>query len=121
MGYCNEILRANNEGAHRQFIRKLQAARDDIVALVNDLLGWDGAGEYHHWLKGTFNIGYVIKRPEGGADDTRPNSVFIRFPIVSRTYSPWSAEKVENEVMVLECLREHTNIPLPQVHSWGSA
>ncbi|POR32591.1 Uncharacterized protein TPAR_07206 [Tolypocladium paradoxum] len=121
MGYCDNILRANNEDEHRQFIRKFQAARDDIVAFVNDLLGWEGAGQYDHWLKGSFNIGYVIKRPEGGGDDGRPRSVFIRFPVPGRTYSPWSAEKVENEVMVLKYLREHTTIPLPHVHSWGPA
>ncbi|KAK7415186.1 hypothetical protein QQZ08_012414 [Neonectria magnoliae] len=106
MGYCDEILRANNDGEHRQFIRKFQAARDDIVAFVNDLLGWEGAGQYHRWLKGSFNIGYVIKRPEGGGDDGRPRSVFIRFPIPGRTYSPWSAEKVKNEVMVLSYLHD---------------
>jgi len=39
MGYCDEILRANNESEHRHFIGKLQAARDDIVAFVNLLLG----------------------------------------------------------------------------------
>lgn len=119
MGYYDEILRANNNGEHRQFIRKFQAAKDDIVAFVNDLLGWQGAGQYHCWLKGSFNIGYVIKRPEGSGDDGRPRSVFIRFPIPGRTYSPWSAEKVKNEVMVLNYLREHTTIPLPYVHSWG--
>ncbi|KPM39231.1 hypothetical protein AK830_g7356 [Neonectria ditissima] len=119
MGYHNEIHRANNDGEHRQFIRKFQAARDDIVAFVNDLMGWEGAGQYHHWLKGSFNIGYVIKRPEGDRDDNGPLSVFIRFPIPGRTYSPWSAEKVKNEVMVLKYLREHTTIPVPHVYSWG--
>ncbi|KAK7421735.1 hypothetical protein QQZ08_009823 [Neonectria magnoliae] len=105
MGYCDEILRANNDAKRRQFIGKLQAARDDIVAFVNDLLGWEGAGKYYCWLKGSFNIGYVIKRPEGGGDDGRPSSVFIRFPIPS----------------LLEYLHEHTTIPLPRVHSWGPA
>jgi len=52
MGYCDEILRANNESEHRQFIGKLQAARDDIMAFVNLLLGLGEAGQYDHWLKG---------------------------------------------------------------------
>ncbi|KAH6973840.1 hypothetical protein BKA56DRAFT_676485 [Ilyonectria sp. MPI-CAGE-AT-0026] len=98
MGYHDEMLRANNNSEHRQFIGKFQASKDDIVAFVNDLLGWQGAGQYHCWLKGSFNIGYVIKRPEGSGNGSRSRSVFIRFPIPGRIYSPWSAEKVKNEV-----------------------
>ncbi|KAM5342110.1 hypothetical protein ACJ41O_015141 [Fusarium nematophilum] len=120
MGYCDEILRAHNDDEHRQFIRKFQAARGDIVAFVNDRMGWKGAGRYHRWLKGSFNIGYVIKRPEGDADDGRPDSAFIRFSMPGRTYSPWSSEKVKNEVMVLKYLQEQSTIPLPRVHFWGS-
>ena len=106
MGYYDEMLRADNDATHQKFIKKLQATRDDIVAFVNDQLGWEGAGQYHCWLKGSFNIGYVIKRPgrSGSNGDGRPSSAFIRFPILGRIYVPWSAEKVKNEVMVLEYL-----------------
>ncbi|KND88614.1 hypothetical protein TOPH_06709 [Tolypocladium ophioglossoides CBS 100239] len=72
MGYSEEILQANNDGEHRQFVRKLLDARDDIVAFGNDLLGWEGAGQYDRWLTGSFNVGYVIKRPKGGHDDGGP-------------------------------------------------
>lgn len=44
----------------------------------------------------------------------------IRFPWRGNVYGPWREEKVRNEVMVMEYLREHTSIPaVPRVPSWG--
>lgn len=118
---CGDTAVASNENERRQFIRKLLAAKDDIVAFVNQTLGWKGVGQYHHWLKGSFNIGYVIERSSSGEDDGGPRAVFIRFPIAGPSYSPWGAEKVKNEAMVIAYLREHTTIPLPRVYLWGAA
>ncbi|KAI5462891.1 hypothetical protein BGZ63DRAFT_379977 [Mariannaea sp. PMI_226] len=132
MGYCDDTLWDQNEDECRRFIGRLRAAREDIVSFVSNLLGWTSKGIYCGWLKGSFNIGYIIKyagpteedddEVEYNNDDgNNPQSVFIRFPLPGRTYSPWAAEKVKNEVFVLEYLREHTTIPVPRVHSWGSA
>ena len=121
MGFCDRILRANNDDERRQFILKVQAARDDIVDFVNTLMGWEEIGQYQRWLKGSFNIGYVVKRTGGVADTSGPSAVFIRFPISGCSYQQWSAEKVKNEVMVLEYLRENTSIPVPRVYHWGPA
>jgi hypothetical protein len=120
MGYCDEIQRARNDNQRWDFLMKFQEVRDDIVAFVNELMGWEGAGQHDRWLKGSFNVGYVIKHL-GGGDGSPPRSVFIRFPLAGRTYLPWSFEEVKNEVMVLEYLREHTTLPLPRVYSWGPA
>ncbi|KAF4943267.1 hypothetical protein FSARC_14971 [Fusarium sarcochroum] len=119
MGYYDEIIHAKNDDERRQFISKLQEARDDIVAFVNTCMKWEGTGQYRRWLKGSFNIGYVVARPETDGQEKGPHSVFIRFPIPGRTYTPWSFEKVENEVMIVDYLREHTTIPLPRVYFWG--
>ena len=121
MGVCDRILRANNDDERRQFILKLQAARDDIVDFVNTLMGWEGIGHCQRWLKGSFNIGYVVKRTGGVADSSGSGAVFIRFPISGCSYQPWSAEKVKNEVMILKYLCENTTIPVLRVYHWGPA
>ncbi|KAH6880136.1 phosphotransferase enzyme family protein-like protein [Thelonectria olida] len=122
MGYGDDILWDKNEREHRLFIRKLRAAREDIVSFVNKAMGWSGDGSYQGWLKGSFNIGYIIKRPEAiNGDNSGARSAFMRFPIPGRTYSVWTGEKVKNEAMVLEYLREHTTIPVPRVYAWGPA
>ncbi len=111
--FYDAIAEENNDEERLAFIRKLIAAIDDIVAFVDRRLGWDGAGTYGGVLKSSFNISVIVKH---GQSD---GSAIIRFPTPGRTYEAWRAEKVRNEVMVIEYLRENTTIPLPNVRLWG--
>lgn len=96
------------------FARKLIRAVNDVVSFVDDRLGWNGAGEYNGFFKGSFNISLDVKH---GESDER---VLIRFPFPGNIYGPWRDEKVKNEVMVMDYLREHTtSIPVPRVRDWG--
>lgn len=93
--------------------RKLLDASSSIVSYVDERLEWNGAGRYVCLLAGSFNISLKVKR--GDSDE----HVIIRFPSLGRVYGPWRDEKVKNEVMVMNYLREHTNIPVPRVRCWG--
>lgn len=115
MAAFDAIAVANNDEERGQFIRKLINQRDEIVAFVDRRLDWGGAGEYRRFLKGSFNISFVVEH--GG----KGYKVLIRFPLPGRTYEQWREEKVRNEVMVIDYLRKSTTIPLPQVLSWGLA
>lgn len=118
----DDIAEENNDEERLAFIRKLIAAMDEIVAFVDRRLGWGGAGTYGGVLKGSFNISVIVKQcgSEGSSKGSGEGSaVVIRFPTPGRTYEPWRAEKVRNEVMVIEYLREHTTIPIPNVRFWG--
>ncbi|KAH6714406.1 hypothetical protein BKA61DRAFT_632310 [Leptodontidium sp. MPI-SDFR-AT-0119] len=92
---------------------ELLDAREDIVTFVDNRLDWNGAGKYDGFFKGSFNLNMDVKR--GDSDD----HVLIRFPFPGNIYGPWRDEKVTNEVMVMNFLREHTNIPVPPVRCWG--
>ena len=113
MTFYDDIAEKNNEEERVAFVRKLIAAIDEIVAFVDCRLGWGGAGTYGGVMKGSFNTSVVINHDSG------EGSAVIRFPTPGRTYEPWRAEKVRNEVMVIEYLREHTTIPLPNIRFWG--
>ena len=110
----DKISQANADDECRAWIRKLIDARDEIVAFVDARLDGKGDGEYLGFLKGSFNLCYHI-----GFGERRP-SALIRFAKPGHTVSSWRAEKVTNEVRFIEFLREHTTIPLPYVHCWGS-
>ncbi|OAQ93908.1 protein kinase-like domain [Purpureocillium lilacinum] len=115
MASFDAIAVAHNDKERGKFIRKLIDERDEIVAFVDHRLGWGGAGQYSQFLKGSFNISFVIENKGNGY------KVLIRFPLPGRTYEQWREEKVRNEVMVIAYLREHTTIPLPRVLAWGLA
>ncbi|UNI22779.1 hypothetical protein JDV02_008635 [Purpureocillium takamizusanense] len=115
MAAFDAIAVANNDEERGKFIRKLINERDEIVAFVDRRLGWGGTGEYRRFLKGSFNISFVVERGSNGY------KVLIRFPLPGRTYEQWREEKVTNEVMVIEHLRKYTTIPVPRVLSWGLA
>ncbi|KAH9909924.1 hypothetical protein F4778DRAFT_767868 [Xylariomycetidae sp. FL2044] len=96
------------------FYRRLMEKRDLVVAFIDEKLGWNGTGRYDDgFLKGSFNFCLDVKR--GDSDE----HVLIRFPCPGSIYTPWRDEKVRNEVMVMEYLREHTSIPIPRVRHWG--
>jgi hypothetical protein len=78
-------------------------------------LDGQGTEEYLGFFKGSFNISFHI-----GFGGRQPSAV-IRFAKPGHTVSPWRAEKVTNEVLFIEYLREYTTIPLPCIRCWGSA
>ena len=110
----DKISQANADDECRAWIRKLIDARDEIVNFVDAHLDGKGAGEYLGFLKGSFNLSFHIGFGE------RRSSALIRFANPGHTVSSWRAEKVANEVRVIEYLREHTTIPLPCIRCWGS-
>lgn len=63
------------------------------------------------WKTGAFNVCYRVQFH----DDTP--EVIVRFSSLGRTI--FRAEKVANEVAVLQYLRRHTAIPVPEVHGSG--
>lgn len=107
------IIEAGNHEEHSRFVGKLIDAKTDIEIFVADRLGWAAPGRYGGFRKGSFNVSFVIENA-----DSRGKAL-IRFPVPGRTYTPWRAEKVTNEVMVLKHIGEHTTIPVPRVLSWG--
>lgn len=111
----DEIAQANADDECRAWVRKLIEARDDVVAFVDAHLDGKGAGEYLGFFKGSFNLSFHV-----GFGGQRP-SALIRFAKPGHTNSPWRAEKVANEVRMIEYLRQHTTIPLPCIRCWGSA
>ncbi len=109
------IAERNVKDRRLAFARKLIQAVDDIVSFVDNRLGWNGAGRYDGFFKGSFNISMDVKRGESG------EHVLIRFPSPGNVYGPWQEEKITNEVMVMSYLSENTSIPIPRVRCWGLA
>ncbi|KAI1780332.1 phosphotransferase enzyme family protein-like protein [Hypoxylon cercidicola] len=97
MGYLDEILYDSNIEERHKFIKKFEAAREDVVLYVNNILGWKRVGQVHKILQSPRNIGYIIKRAKEDGGNGRPPSVVIRFSTLGSTYSPWGLEKVKNE------------------------
>ncbi|KAK0621572.1 hypothetical protein B0T17DRAFT_508909 [Bombardia bombarda] len=107
------IAEKNIKGERLAFARRLIQAIGDIVSFVDNRLGWNRSGKFGGFFKGSFNISLDVKH--GESDE----HVLIRFPSPGNVYGPWRDEKVKNEVMVMNYLREHTSIPVPCVRSWG--
>ncbi|KAH8746937.1 kinase-like domain-containing protein [Diaporthe sp. PMI_573] len=107
------IAKRNADDERIAFARKLFDAGGDIVSFVDKRLEWNGAGRYNGLLGGSFNISLKVKR--GDSDE----HVIIRFPSPRKVHGPWREEKVKNEVMVMNYVREHTGIPVPRVRCWG--
>lgn len=108
------IARANADDECRAWVRKLISSTDEIVAFVDNRLDGKGDGKYLGFLRGSFNLSFHI-----GFGERRPGAL-IRFPKPGHISSSWRAEKVANEVSIIEYLREHTTIPLPHIRCWGS-
>ncbi len=113
MAPYDAIAKRNADDERMTFARKLLDTEDEIVSFVDKRLEWNGTGQYDGLLGGSFNISLKVKR---GDSDER---VIIRFPSPKKVYELWREEKVKNEVMVMNYVREHTNIPVPRVRSWG--
>lgn len=107
------IAQADAEDAKLAFIHKFIGAKEDIISFVNHRLGWNNAGEFFDYSKGSFNLGIAVRHSKTG------ERVLIRFPFPGKVHGPWHEEKVKNEVMVMRYLLQHTSIPIPRVHHWG--
>jgi hypothetical protein len=110
---ANYIAERNAKDAQHEFIRKFVEAAPDIVSFVDNCLGWNKAGEFLRFFKGSFNLSIAAR------NSITNERIVIRFPIPGKVYDPWRAKKVKHEVMVMTYLREHTSIPVPRVHYWG--
>jgi len=110
---ANYIAEINAKDTQQEFIRKFVEATPDIVSFVNNCLGWNEAGEFLRYFKGSFNLSIAIQ------NNVTNKRVVIRLPIPGKIYDLWRAKKVKDEVMVMTYLREHTSIPVPCVYHWG--
>ncbi|KAI1775666.1 hypothetical protein F4818DRAFT_414569 [Hypoxylon cercidicola] len=113
MTFFDFIVEKNAQEAQVAFIRKFVDAKHDIVSFVSKSLGWNNAGEFICFFKGSFNLSLAVR------NDETNQRVVIRFPFPGKVYEPWRDEKVKNEVMVIKYISEHTSIPVPRVHHWG--
>lgn len=107
------IAQKNAQEAQHAFIRKFVEAQDEIVSFVDNRLGWNGAGEFLNYFKGSFNLSLAVRNCETN------ERVLIRFPFPGKVHEAWREKKVKNKVMIMKYLSEHTSIPIPRVHHWG--
>ncbi|KAI1370797.1 hypothetical protein F4677DRAFT_344373 [Hypoxylon crocopeplum] len=107
------IAEKNALEAQVEFIGKFVDAKRDIVSFVGSCLGWNKAGEFIEFFKGSFNLSLAVRNAETS------ERVLIRFPFPGKIYGPWRDKKVRDEVMVMNYLSEHTTIPVPRVRYWG--
>ncbi|TVY25156.1 hypothetical protein LHYA1_G006487 [Lachnellula hyalina] len=110
---ANYIAERNVEDVQQEFIRKFVEAKPKIVSFVDTCLGWNKAGEFLRFFKGSFNLSIAARNCV-----TNERAV-IRFPIPGKVYDLWRVKKVKHEVMVINYLHEHTSIPVPRVYHWG--
>ncbi|KAI5862555.1 hypothetical protein GGS23DRAFT_81747 [Durotheca rogersii] len=115
MTVYDKVAEANADDECRAWVRQLIDAKDEVVAFVDARLDGKGTGAYLGFFKGSFNLSFHI-----GFGGQRPG-VLIRFAKPGHIHSPWRAEKVVNEVCIIEYLRQHTTIPLPHIRCWGLA
>lgn len=113
MAPYDAIAKRNADDGRLAFASRLIDAVNDIVSFVDQRLEWNGTGRYDGLLGGSFNLSLKVKR------DDYDERVLIRFPYPGRVYEAWRDEKVKNEVMVMNCIRQQTQIPIPDVRCWG--
>lgn len=95
----------------RAWARRLIHAGEEVVA--DSRLDGHGAGEYLGFFKGSFNLCYHI-----GFEDRHPSTI-IHFTKPGHISSTWQEEKVMNEVRVVDYLRKHTTVSVPNIRCWG--
>ncbi|KAF6833504.1 phosphotransferase enzyme family protein [Colletotrichum plurivorum] len=108
----DKIAEKNVRDNHSAWVDKLRGSVDAVVAFVDDKVGWAGAGKCNGYFRGSYNVSMCVQR--GVSDE----NVLIRFSTFS-ICPAWRDEKVENEVMAMEYLREHTSLPIPSIRHWG--
>lgn len=109
----DELAQVEADDECRAWLIKFVGAKEEIVAFVSSRRPGCPQGEFDGYLKGSFNICISVRFNDGG-----PKAI-IRFPKPGHTLTARREEKVKSEVQVLEYLREHTKLPVPQVTSWG--
>ncbi|EHK96912.1 putative Altered inheritance of mitochondria protein 9, mitochondrial [Glarea lozoyensis 74030] len=109
----DEIAQLEGDNECRAWLTKVIATRKDIAAFVSSRRPGSAEGEFDRFMNGSFNFCVCIRFNDDG-----PKSI-IRFPKPGHTLTARREEKVRSEVRVLEYLREMTNLPLPNVTSWG--
>jgi hypothetical protein len=97
----------------RTWILKLLDVKLDVARFVASRRGKGRAIEIIKYLKGSFNMGLHVK-----FDDDGPDAV-IRFPKPGHFCKELLEEKVINEVHTMQCIREKTTIPVPEILDWG--
>ena len=107
------IAQKNAQEAQHAFIRKFVKAKHEIVSFVDNRLGWNEAGEFFDYFKGSFNLSIAVRNSETN------KRVLIRFPFPGKVYEPWREKKVKNEVMIMNYLSKYTSISVPRVYHWG--
>ncbi|KID72035.1 uncharacterized protein G6M90_00g029280 [Metarhizium brunneum] len=111
--YFDEIEETNGDDECRAWLDKIFNAKAELAAFVASRRKGGPATEYVGFLKGSFNFSFQFRFGDGGPD------AIIRFPKPGHTATALRDEKVANEAMVMEYIRQNTAIPIPRVHSWG--
>ncbi len=113
MTVFDELAETDGDNEFKAWLSKLIDAKQEIVSFVASRREGNPSGEFDSYLKGSFNLSLVVNFNDGG-----PKAV-IRFPKPGHTATDFREQKVRNEVIFLEFLREKTTIPVPRVASWG--
>ncbi|KAF2751578.1 hypothetical protein M011DRAFT_119305 [Sporormia fimetaria CBS 119925] len=114
MTVFDELAETDDDDLFREWVSSAIDAKQEIVSFVASKRAGNAKAEFDSYLKGSFNLCFVIKFSDGG-----PKSL-IRFPKPGHTAVDIREEKVRNEVHVLQFLQEKTAMPVPRVTSWGT-
>ncbi|KAI9148108.1 kinase-like domain protein [Paramyrothecium foliicola] len=114
MAPYDAIAKRDADDERMAFASRLLDVGEIVVAFVDSRLNWERKAEYNGLLGGSFNISMMVRK--GDSDE----KVIIRFPAPKKVYESWRDEKVRNEVMAMNYLREETTIPVPRVLDWGT-
>lgn len=77
------IAEKNARDAQLAFIRNFVNAKKDNVSFVDNRLGWNKAGEFLNFFKGSFNLSMAVRN--GESDEC----ILIRFPFPGKVYGSW--------------------------------
>ncbi|KAK0653643.1 hypothetical protein DIS24_g5919 [Lasiodiplodia hormozganensis] len=114
MTVFDEIAVASGDAEYHSWIKKVIAAKDEVVEFVARKRGGSGAGLFDGYLKGSFNLCICVKFNNG-----LPKTI-IRFPKPGHTATALVDEKVANEASLMNYLAQKTTIPVPRVLTSGS-
>ncbi|KAL3475452.1 phosphotransferase enzyme family protein-like protein [Aspergillus californicus] len=110
----DEVEETNGDEEFHVWVKLVLGLKPELALFVASRReGGGGTAEYEGFAKGAFNVTFRFSFNDGAPD------VIIRFPKPGHTATVYRDEKVANEVQVMECLRENTDIPIPRIHSWG--
>ncbi|KAG9197456.1 hypothetical protein G6514_001553 [Epicoccum nigrum] len=113
MTVFDELAETDGDDEFKAWVSDVYDAKQKFIDFVASRREGQPVGRFDGYLKGSFNLSLVIRFDDGGL------KAVIRFPKPGITATNIRDEKVENEVQVLEFLRERTTVPVPRVVSWG--